>query len=310
MPGMIEENPELVQPENWARMKSWTGKTPVFLFHDGGGTTFAYHCLDPVKRFVYGIRNPYFFNGKRFEGIPEMAAQYIKWVKDAVLAADFPAKPPGGDRRPQQPVDILIGGWSLGGMTSLEVARQLAGDPDVRVKGILMIDSVYPGRLSEIAQDDEAEEQQEDSQTAAEAAPTTQLDPWEQEEEAGKTKNQILSIRAMREARRMVAKWDVPRWEGPLAGQRPPAFLIRARDSLYAQDWSKSLDASRGDNFLGWADYDEKMFVDAVEVDGHHFNMFDHSRIPGITAAITKALLRLDPPPSSDSVDSWDLGQF
>ncbi|KAJ3491541.1 hypothetical protein NLG97_g5578 [Lecanicillium saksenae] len=28
MPGMIEENPELVQPENWARMKSWTGKTP------------------------------------------------------------------------------------------------------------------------------------------------------------------------------------------------------------------------------------------------------------------------------------------
>ncbi|OAQ98435.1 hypothetical protein LLEC1_02577, partial [Akanthomyces lecanii] len=64
MPGMIEENPELVQPENWARMKSWSGKTPVFLFHDGGGTTFAYHCLEPLRRFVYGVRNPYFYSEK------------------------------------------------------------------------------------------------------------------------------------------------------------------------------------------------------------------------------------------------------
>lgn len=33
---------------------------PVFLIHDGGGTTFAYHCLDPLDRSVYGIFNPIF----------------------------------------------------------------------------------------------------------------------------------------------------------------------------------------------------------------------------------------------------------
>ncbi|KAJ6787423.1 hypothetical protein PWT90_03263 [Aphanocladium album] len=291
---MIEENPELVQPENWARMKSWTGKTPVFLFHDGGGTTFAYHCLDPIKRFTYGVRNPYFFNEKKFEGgLPQMAAQYAAWVKEAVAADGFPAKRPG-----RAPVDILIGGWSLGGMTSLEIARQLEGDADVRVKGILMIDSAYPALLAHRQQ-----------QAVAAAAPGQELgDPQAlAQEEIGKSKNQVLSIRAMREARRMIARWEVPRWEGALEGRRPPAVLIRARDSLYSEDWTSAIDANRGIRTLGWDLYDENMFVDVLEVDGHHFNMFDHSRIPGITAAISKALTKLDPPTKDDSMDEWDM---
>lgn len=293
MPGMVDENPELVQPENWARMKSWTGKTPVFLFHDGGGTTFAYHCLDPLKRFTYGVRNPHFFNEKKFAGgLPEMAAQYVAWVKEAVAAPSFPAKRPGTT----QPVDILIGGWSLGGMTSLEIARQLAGDPAVRVKGILMIDSAYPALLAERRQ--QAVTLDDDGADPSALA----------QEEVGKSKNQILSIRAMREARRMIARWDLPQWEGELAGQRPPAILIRARDSLYARDWTSSIDRNRAEQSLGWDRYADDMFVDVLEVDGHHFNMFDHSRIPGITAAIAKALTKLDPPTKvDDSMDAWDM---
>lgn len=299
---MIEENPELVQPENWARMKSWSGKTPVFLFHDGGGTTFAYHCLNPLKRFVYGVRNPYFYNEKRFEGgLPEMAAQYVRWVKAAVAADAFPAKRRvvgGKTTMTTTPVDILIGGWSLGGMTSLEVARQLQGDADVRVKGILMIDSAFPALL--------AERRQQVVSTAAEDQDPAAL----AREEAGKTKNQVLSIRAMREARRMIARWDLPRWEeegDEVAGRRPPAILIRARDSLYAQDWTASIDSNRGHAMLGWERYDADMFVDVIDVDGHHFNMFDHSRIPGITAAISKALLKLDSPDEALSSDGWDM---
>lgn len=285
MPGMIDDNPELVQPENWARMKSWTGKTPVFFFHDGGGTTFAYHCLDPIKRFLYGVRNPHFYSEKRFEGgMPEMAAKYVAWVKEMVSSPEFPAKLPG-----KKPVDILIGGWSLGGMTSLEIARQLEGDADVRVKGILMIDSTYPALLAE---------RRAPAPTTPEAAAA---------EEAGKTKNQVLSIRAMREARRMIATWDLPRWEGELAGRRPPTFLIRAKESIHAQDWSSAIDMNRKEKYLGWTSYDEDMFVDVIEVEGHHFNMFDHSKIPGITAAITKALTRLDPPSADASLDAWDV---
>ncbi|KAJ2976488.1 hypothetical protein NQ176_g4922 [Zarea fungicola] len=128
MSGMAEERLELVQPENFLCMKSWTGNLPLFLFHDGGGSTLAYHCLEPMGRFVYGVNNPCFFK-KPFESIPKMAVQYVKRVKATVAAPNFPAK-----RKGKKPVDILVGGWSLGGMTSLEVARQLAGDEDVRVK--------------------------------------------------------------------------------------------------------------------------------------------------------------------------------
>ncbi|TQV91167.1 Thioesterase [Cordyceps javanica] len=296
MPGMVEENPELIQPESWARMKSWSGKTPVFLFHDGGGTTFAYHCLDPLQRFTYGVRNPHFYNEKRFEGgMPEMAAQYITWIKAVVASDAFPAKRPAS----AGPVDILVGGWSLGGMTSLEVAHQLHGDPDVRVRGILMIDSAFPALLAERRQQlvsvvDGLSGDDDDEATRA-------------REEDGKTRNQVLSMRAMREARRMIARWDLPRWDGARARRRPPAVLIRARDSLYARDWTASIDADRADRMLGWERYDDDMFVDVLDVDGHHFNMFDHSRIPGITAAIAKALTRLDPRTADESFDSYDM---
>ncbi|OAA58234.1 Thioesterase [Cordyceps fumosorosea ARSEF 2679] len=276
MPGMIEENPELVQPESWARMKSWSGKTPVFLFHDGGGTTFAYHCLDPLQRFTYGVRNPHFFSGRRFEGgVPEMAAEYITRIRAAVAADSF--TPKRRDNGGVGPVDILVGGWSLGGMTSLEVARQLHGDPDLRVRGILMIDSAFPALLAERRQQVISLDNEEDPEAQA-------------REEEGKTKNQVLSMRAMREARRMIARWELPRW-----------------------DWTAAIDADRGAgprSALGWERYDERMFVDVLDVDGHHFNMFDHSRIPGITAAIAKALTRLDPRTAEEDGqsfgDSWD----
>ncbi|KAM3435284.1 hypothetical protein NHJ13734_005618 [Beauveria thailandica] len=298
MPGMIEENPELIQPENWARIKSWSGKTPVFLFHDGGGTTFAYHCLEPLKRFVYGVRNPHFYSGKRFEGgVPDMAAQYVAWVKAAVAADTFPAKRAGS----LAPVDILIGGWSLGGMTSLEVARQLYGDKDVRVKGILMIDSAYPALVAERRQ--QVVSMEEEGGEEGEGGDGEDLKARAREE-AGKTKNQVLSMRAMREARRMIARWELPRWEG---ARRPPAILIRARDSLYARDWTATIDTDRAERMLGWERYDKDMFVDVLDVDGHHFNMFDHSRIPGITAAIAKALTRLDPPPADEGSDAWSM---
>lgn len=276
---MIEENPELVQAESWIRPDSWSGKTPVFLIHDGGGTTFAYHCLESLHRFTYAVRNPHFFSETKFEGgLPEMGRLYATWIRDAIRDPDFPAKRRG---RPEQRVDILLGGWSLGGMLSLEVAKQLIDDPEVRVRGIVMIDSVYPGSYD-----------------------PSSPGRWESKplDEEGKSRNQILSGRAMREARRMVGHWTVPTWDddSQATDKRPPMVLLRAKEPVPQDDDSQhgGLDVNRADKMLGWAAYDASLFRDVIDVEGHHFNMFDNQRIPDITAALIKALAKLDSAPS------------
>lgn len=265
----VQDNPELVQPENWRMMNNWSGRTPVFLIHDGGGTTFAYHCLDPLNRFTYGIRNPYFFSQKKFEdGIPEMAQLYANWIKAEVAKDSFPAKNKG-----ETPVEIMLGGWSLGGLLSLEVAHVLAEDLDVRIKGILMIDSVCPNELRRSATSN----------------------AMGSESEEGKTKNQILSSRSLTEARRMVGEWTMPRWDGHLLGKRPRMMLLKCRESVPLANGSKSvLDIDRADTDLGWEWYDRTLFEEVVPIDGHHFSIFEQVNIPTVTKTIRSSLIKLD----------------
>ncbi|XP_044722199.1 insecticidal toxin complex protein [Hirsutella rhossiliensis] len=267
---MRGESPELVQAEDWSQPASFTGSTtPIFLIHDGGGTTFAYHCLNPLYRFVYGIPNPYFFCGSRFAGgLAEMGRLYAQRIHAAVSQPDFPAK-----RNADGSVDILLGGWSLGGLLSLEVAHLLAHDCAVRVVGILMVDSVCPGRPSNFH--------------GAFVPPDIS--------DEGKTKNQILSQRCMAEARRMVGEWDVPTWQGRYASKRPRMVLVRATDYIPTQDSSiSSLDINRKDAILGWGRHDEAMFEHVVDVEGHHFDIFAMHRIESTTAAIRRGLDTLE----------------
>ncbi|KAK7426465.1 hypothetical protein QQZ08_007060 [Neonectria magnoliae] len=264
----MEANPELIQPEDWLRPNAKGRAVPVFLIHDGGGTTFSYHCLDPLSRPVYGIHNPHFRNGGVFEGgIPQMGSLYAGFIKTAIADPDFPSK-----RNPDGSVDILLGGWSMGGLLSLEVARQLAEDCSVRIIGILMIDSVYPIR----------------SPSGPNVAPVNTS-------EEGKSKNQILSQRAMTEARRMIKTWDLPVWEGSLAGRRPPTAMLRAKAYVPTEGEGVSLvDTYRLDRNLGWDRYEEGMLTEVLDIEGHHFDIFAFHRIPGITKTIKESLDTLE----------------
>ncbi len=97
--------------------------TPLILIHDGGGTIFSYYLLDSVERPLYGIFNPYFYSGESWKGgIPEMASYYVGLIKKVI---------------PKGPV--IIGGWSLGGLVALEMAKALASDSRIEVIGIVMI---------------------------------------------------------------------------------------------------------------------------------------------------------------------------
>ncbi|KAH6889740.1 Alpha/Beta hydrolase protein [Thelonectria olida] len=264
----MDKNPELIQPEDWMHPIAGGRAVPVFLIHDGGGTTFAYHCLDPLQRPVYGIHNPHFRTQEIFEGgIAEMGRLYSKYIKEAIAEPGFPTR-----RNQDGSVDILLGGWSMGGLLSLEVARQLADDCSLRIIGILMMDSVCTIKNS----------------SNPLVAPTNTS-------EEGKTKNQVLSMRSMTEARRMLATWDLPVWDGHLTGKRPKMSLIRARGTVPMDGAGVSLvDAHREERNLGWDRYEENMFTEVVDVDGHHFDMFSFDHIPGVTEAIKKSLEKLE----------------
>lgn len=62
--------------------RSNSGKTPLVLIHDGGGTTASYHALINLDRDIYGIENPLFHASKAWKGgIRAMAQAYSALVE-------------------------------------------------------------------------------------------------------------------------------------------------------------------------------------------------------------------------------------
>lgn len=272
---MRESHLELIQPEDWTRPEAYSGNAaPLFLLHDGGGTTFMYSLLPPLGRFVYGIRNPHFVTGEIFAGgVSEMGQLYARWIRDTVARRDFPARRNSDE---DDSVGIILGGWSFGGLLSLEVAKQLNDHPCVRVIGIVAVDSIFPSE-------------------AATAAPTPPPSTTSGGKE--KTRNQVLSERAMEEARGMVQSWSVPLW-GP-GSRRPRTVLLKAKGYIPSTPPSSGavspLDLDRGPGGkLGWDQHDEAMFEEVVDLEGHHFELFSGDKLEGTAQAMRQALDRLN----------------
>ena len=276
----LEHAPELIQQEQ-KPYKGGKPATPIFLIHDGGGTTFAYHCMNTLDRYIFGIGNPYFYSPETFDGsLAELGELYAGWIKTAVSKRGFPIRRANDGR-----IQIYLGGWSLGGMLSLEVAKRLADDENIKVAGILMVDSIYPGGFRELFKRESPEEPPEE----------------------GLSKNEMLSRRCMTQARRMVGGWEVPVWDGEHAGTRPKSVLLQA--TQYVPTGADpfrihGLDKYRETKELGWCEYDKNMFTQVFPVEGHHFDMFTFDRVDETTKVIKRALERLD---KETMVRRWTL---
>lgn len=62
--------------------RSRSGKAPLVLIHDGGGTTASYHTLSNLDRDIYGIENPLYHASKPWKGgIRAMARAYSALVE-------------------------------------------------------------------------------------------------------------------------------------------------------------------------------------------------------------------------------------
>lgn len=185
--------------------------------------------------------------------------------------------------------DLILGGWSLGGMVSVEVARQVldfnlaeaekekAGKGKARklnVLGIVMIDSMNPNQQSF----------PKDAKIANPNATIMQWGPHTKPE----TKEAVL--RCFHEARRMLGFWEMPTWpsvpssEGSTPMGPPPAVLLKARGNVPLQQPQEDeeevsrTDVHRGDEKLGWGRYDEGMVRKVIEVEGNHFNLFTEEK--------------------------------
>lgn len=281
---LFETNPNLISEP----LSPHTSAAPLVLIHDGGGTTYSYHLLGDLGRTVYGIFNPNYETGMRWEGgIPEMARHYLALIKSVV---------PRGR--------IILGGWSLGGLISLEVAHLIATDPGntLELLGIVMVDSVCPILVT---------------------APLVPIVPrkiqWG-EHTKQETKDRVL--RCFDLAREMVSQWTLPRWEdGELSGVkergeeggggvngshsskpttastslRPPrVILLRAMEAVPAEGGITAVDTHRGDRLLGWKNYREDLITRVMDIPGHHFSIFDFDNLDAVTEAINKACLELE----------------
>lgn len=188
---------------------------------------------------------------------------------------------------------ILLGGWSLGGLLSLEMARMLAGDPDFTVIGIVMMDSICPA-----------------AKMTRTGAANAAVVPYKQQFGPNTKQETIEGVeRCFIEARKSIGAWTMPQWEGSdidaAAGESqvqlssnikcPPTILLRAREAVPTEPGEVSfVDTTRHSRSLGWDEYQTDFLEEIVDIQGHHFSIFAWEHIDDVSQKLMDACNTLE----------------
>jgi hypothetical protein len=140
------------------------------------------------------------------------------------------------------------------------MSRLLAGDSDITVHGLVMIDapnySITKGQ---------------------EGIPTKDL-PGLVSSPSPRVQANIRA--SMERAQQLILTWEPPTWD---AGSPPPTVLLRATDNVPVPTESNlraNVDLLRSDPKLGWGNYPALNVISVLDVHAaHHFNMFTLSRV-------------------------------
>ena len=126
---------DLKEYQPMLKLKAFRGEIPLFLVHPGLGGAETYTDLSnvinqdqPLMSALYGVESYNLYNLEQpITHMALLAAKYIEYIKSI-----------------QNQGPYFIGGWSLGGTLSYEVARQLKDNGD-RVLGVYLIDTLGLG---------------------------------------------------------------------------------------------------------------------------------------------------------------------
>lgn len=242
---------------------------PLVLIHDGGGTIFSYYFIDDVSRRLYAVSDPHFENGEKWEGgIAEMGRHYAQLIKAAL---------PRGQ--------VILGGWSLGGLTAVTAARILADDPALDVVGLLLIDTICPMPPPGKTWDD-----------VHWPAPVKQRRIEWSPQTSQATRAAIE--RSFAESTKMAWAWgpQAPLWEdeGGRALTPPPAVLLRAQEKVPVEGGMVLIDVWRDDRLLGWNHYRQKFISHVLDIPGNHYGAFDRENLFTLNEQLKVALRLID----------------
>ncbi|KAI0569903.1 Thioesterase domain-containing protein [Pyrenophora tritici-repentis] len=178
-----------------------------------------------------------------------MAAYYYKQMKASM-----------------KPGNIILGGWSFGGLLALEVANAIILDKSggFKVIGLVLIDSGYP------------------LITDVKSASLETLQNLLNDDLVKHTPKKVLE--SMDRSIKKVAEWKLSRW--PQGFDKPPTVLIRAAEGL---DTKCNLTSD-----LSW-EFCEHNVVDSVQtVPGNHFSIFKSGNVEILSTKLQDLCKRFD----------------
>ncbi|KAI1082132.1 polyketide synthase [Whalleya microplaca] len=295
----LDRQPELIQAGQHKQQQQQHRRdnaSPLFLVHDGSGICTHYRRLQSLHRQVFAIHDPKFLSSSEddalWSSLPAMAAHYASIVSSATEANG----------------DCILGGWSFGGVVAFEAARILMSQGELRVKGVVLIDSPPPvghiplsdsiihavttsiqGTVSSASSSRRFSNDTNNTQRLlTPAAVIRKL----VRQSFQKCANLLGAYGAAPETRnperpipRVILLRSAAGWTPPLGYDGPP---IGESENPWLQD--------RADRSLGTAGWEmlTGTSLPCIDIPGNHFQVFDAVNVEAVSKTLWRACLDLD----------------
>jgi pimeloyl-ACP methyl ester carboxylesterase len=240
IPALIQDDPEFSELPS------------LVLIHDGGGTTVNYYYLGELERHVWGISNEKLVDDAAWPGgIHQLARTYV----DLILP-ELPRGP------------LIFGGWSVGGLVALEMAKILTGNTKHPVLGVVMMDTYYPS-----ADEGGGGGGRDRDMSAIE---------WG---EATTEESKKATLKSLANSAKFSQQWGRDARNASTRTKPPPVVLLRASQSHSVSDAK----LRGGNKVLGWEDHQPGFFTHVLDVPGNHYTLFADENVDGLTEGLFQA---------------------